>query len=271
MRSLHLHWNSSAALALGLSGVFMWASCKNGPVDPPIPEPAAPVVTLSAEMMNQGEALGLNEVFFDDKDCSGRLVVLKYYLAHIDLKRDDGSYHRCADIELFDHKVVNPNLTTPQWSNQYAYEVPEGNYTALRFGLGVPGDLNGIDPSSYDNADPLSTYSNMYWSWASMYRFIILEAKLDTAGGASYDFDVVFHTGLDSLYRDNIELPVIFSIAKGDTQTITLEIDWNTLFYGDGEEIHLTQEHVTHTTDNAEEFDLARRFTDRFVGAIQVR
>ena len=111
----------------------------------------------------------------------------------------------------------------------------------------------------------------MHWTWATMYRFIILEAKADTTGGENLIYNVLFHTGLDSLYRSNLNFEFDLEINDFERDTLHIDIDWNQLFYLGDDAIDLKKESVTHTTDTPEDFDLAQRFTNNFIDAISLR
>lgn len=239
----------------------------------PEPEPMEedPLITIKTELVSQGEVVEIDDVFTDASGNTVKLVALKFYLADIELIDDDGKKHRLAAIELFDHKPVDESISTPQWPNGYSYTIPQGDYASISFGLGVPEDLNSLDPATYDNDEALSIYSNMYWSWASMYRFVILEAKMDTSGSGVFDHDVIFHTGLDELYRPDIERTAMFSADLNAESELRLQLDWNKLFYSGEEEIDIRTENTTHTTDNPEDLDLATRFTNNFMKALSVQ
>ncbi|MEQ9186458.1 MAG: hypothetical protein RLP15_01910 [Cryomorphaceae bacterium] len=252
------------------AAVVTLSACKGSPPEPePIEE--EPLFTLKTELVNQGEVVEIDDVFTDVSGNKVKLVALKFYLADIELIDDDGKKKPISSIELFDHKPVDESISTPQWSDEYSYTIPQGNYASISFGLGVPEDLNGIDPATYDNDEALSIYSNMYWSWASMYRFVILEAKMDTSGNGVFDHDVIFHTGLDELYRPEIERTSMFSATLNSESELTLRLDWNKLFYSGEEEIDILTENATHTTDNPEDLDLAVRFTTNFTQALSVQ
>lgn len=245
-------------------------SCKETPPEPE-PEPEKATVTIRTELVQNGVSKELDEVFTDGEGNAARLVALKFYLADLTLVDDGGNSIELSEIELFDHKPIDSEINTPQWEHSYTYDVEEGVYEELRFGLGVPGDLNGIDPATYSNDEALSIYSNMYWSWASMYRFIIMEAQMDTTGGNALDHDLIFHTGTDDLYRGGIVRSVMIEAVEGEDSEIVLEIDWDKLFYDGPESIDINSEHTTHTTDTPEDRDLAIRFTENFVDAITVK
>lgn len=259
---IHIWFAGLALAVLGISG------CGGDGVLPEI-KVAEPQLELSLHLSHDGQNIALNQSFIDEEGNNVKVVAFKCYMANIRLKGAD-SETLVSSMELFDAKPFDASISTPQWLDQYSFDMPEGVFERIEFGIGVPADLNQIDPSTYSNEDPLSTYSNMYWSWASMYRFIILEAKADTNGGENFDHDVIFHTGLDALYRSGIVREVDLSFTTGEKQSSALSVDWDDLFYH-FDRIDLKKESSTHTTDNPTEFELAERFTDNFVQAISVQ
>jgi len=243
--------------------LLMISSCKE---DPPKPEPQdPPVLRISTALMNDGQEIELNDEFLDGAGNRVKLVALKFYLANMEMIDDGGNAYALSEIELFDHKPFDDALSTPQWVNEYELEVKDATYQKIKFDLGVPPALNDDDPATFDNNDPLSVYSNMYWSWASMYRFIILEARMDSTGGTNFDHDLIFHTGLEDLYRTGIELPAMFSIDSSEVKELKINIEWDKLFYDGAEPIVVRQENITHTTAGPEAFNLAERFTENFI------
>ena len=261
-RSIHI-WFAALAIA-----GFSFSGC-GGDGELPEIKVAEPQLALSFRLSLDGQDLALNQTFIDEEGNNVKLVAFKFYMADITLKGMDGQ-ELVSSMELFDAKPFDATISTPQWLDEYDFDMPEGVFKSIEFGVGVPADLNSVDPSTYSNEDPLSTYSNMYWSWASMYRFIILEAKMDTTGGDNFDHDVIFHTGLDALYRSGITRDVDLSFAIGEQESLALTADWNDLFYH-FDYINLKAESSTHSTDNPTEFELAERFTDNFIQAIRVK
>ncbi len=253
-----------AALALVGSAL---SGCR-GDGDLPGIRKEEPSLALSFYLSHNGQQVALNESFIDAEGNNVKVVTFKFYMAEINLVSSEQA-QPISEIELFDQKPYDAGILTPQWRTEYVFNAAEGVYDGIAFGIGVPGGLNAIDPATYNNEHPLSTYSNMYWSWASMYRFVILEAKVDTTGGENFTHDVIFHTGLDSLYRSGLSREINLEFTIGEKQHLALSVDWDDLFYTH-DRIDIKKESVTHSTDHIEEFILAERFTDNFVQAIKV-
>lgn len=67
--------------------------------------------------------------------------------------------------------------------------VPEGEYTGVRFKLGVPFDLNHEDASLAPSPLNLTT---LFWSWNGGYKFARIDTLADTGDGVNV---VNFHLG----------------------------------------------------------------------------
>lgn len=259
---------SLVSLLFAVYAAFNLSACKvPDPIDPPqMPDKA--VLNLSFDFLNGSSPIVYQEAFTDVQGMQHRLSTFKMYLSSIELVKTDGTIYRLSDVLLIDYKPINPDLSNPQWDKQYEFDVPVGDYQEIRFGLGVPPDLNEEDPTTFSNDHPLSIFASTYWNWASMYRFIILETASDTGSG-SFDHDILIHTGLDELYftKSLSFEPVTLDARK--PMHLSLSLDWNKLWWDSDEVIDLRTEHITHTTDSPEDLDLAKRFTLNFLNNIE--
>ncbi|MBT3647385.1 MAG: hypothetical protein HN542_03995 [Flavobacteriales bacterium] len=228
-----------------------------------------PRIIVEFELTNGLEVIDLNEEFTDDAGYRVRIVEARYLISDLQLESVNGSDIVLKEIELIDHREFDETITTPQWNKSYKFSVPPGEYTNLKFGLGVRSDLNTTDPTDLPNEDPLSLYGGMHWTWATMYKFVMFHAKIDTLGGSDLLHEVTFETGLDSLYRSGLSFPVNLSLESFDRDTIRLTVDWNTIFHG-SDPIDLTIDNISHTFGSVEAAELAVRFTDNYVEAIEL-
>jgi hypothetical protein len=98
---------------------------------------------------------------------------------------------------------------------------PQGNYTALHFGVGVPAACNSV--SSTDLVSPLNPDSDMFWTWGSQFMFIRAEgaSRLPPADWGPF----AYHVGYDPSYAD-ITVPGSLSVSQsGQGPTLSLDID----------------------------------------------
>jgi hypothetical protein len=246
------------------------SGCKNT-----VPEfelyPIEPTLVLDFHVVQNGEEIALDQRFIDQEGFNMNLIALRFFIANIQLTKADGSVSTISEVEFVDFEPIDSIRNNVRWGKSPKFYVEAGNYKKLSFGVGLPPNLNTADPTLYENAHPLSTYTFMHWTWATMYRFIILEAKADTTGGENLNYNVLFHTGLDSLYRSNLNFEFDLKLNDFERDTLHIDIDWNQLFYLGDDAIDLKKESVTHTTDTPEDFGLAQRFTNNFIDAISLR
>lgn len=240
--------------------------CKEGDpdeVDPVTPEPEAKKLVIEFSMANGDEVVLLDQSFTDE---NGQWILpteFKLYLSNLELVSVDFDYRRLSDIELIDFEPIDPNINNPQWGSTLVYEVESGSYNFLEFAIGVDPDLNGTDPATYENEHPLSIFSNMYWSWASMYRFLILEGRGSSTGVIDDAEKLVYHIGTDPLYEALVSVPADVNMDTEENDTIHVVVDLAKLFdSNDG--IDISQDQNTHTVESQEEYDMAVRFMDRF-------
>ncbi|MDQ3015983.1 MAG: hypothetical protein M3R25_04575 [Bacteroidota bacterium] len=111
------------------------------------------------------------------------------------------------------------------------YDLPEGEYDGIRFGIGVPADINNDLPSDYASNHPLSKTSYYWVAWNS-YIFQKIEGSLDTLGNGNFDTGFAYHTGTNNLYSILESPPIPINIqADGDTH-IHIAIDYKDLLEG---------------------------------------
>jgi len=124
-------------------------------------------------------------------------------------------------------------------------ELTEGDYTTLRFNVGVDPSVNHNDPSELPEADVLSPQNpSMNWNWQGGYRFVRIDGRIDSdASGDVSDEDDAFemHVGLDDYYR-TVEIPYEFEAIAGDEINLSLVVDLGVLF-----DFDLSAKPVTHT------------------------
>jgi len=83
---------------------------------------------------------------------------------------DDGLWQQ-QNIALLDFENAGANCTngTPQTNTTISGMVAPGQYTGIAFDIGVPFDMNHVDPTLA--ASPMNL-SSMFWNWRGGYRFM---------------------------------------------------------------------------------------------------
>ncbi|MFN8285534.1 MAG: MbnP family protein [Chitinophagales bacterium] len=212
----------------------------------------------------QMQAVYGNQAFFtgtSNTDAQNRRIqtdVLKFYLSHITLIKTDNSEVEVKDVALIDFS--NPS------SLSINVDKLNGDFKAIRFGIGVDSIQNESDPNDIDPKSPLAN-NDMYWSWMK-YIFVKYEARCDTSGTGSgtYNWFPLYHLGSNPLYR-TVTLTKDFSACCGDKQSLTLVLDVKKIFYGDTETLDLINESTSQTSDH---FDVATKFMNNLAKAFSL-
>jgi len=223
-----------------LTGLFI-QSCNKDEEDEGLAK-----VLITFDPRYEGSSIQLADRFTEVHEYPVEFVSMKFYLSNIELKTNSESFE-LSDIELIsldDNKMV------------LEFEIPSGSYSGLKFDLGVPNEMNGIEASNpdfmmslFDANHPLNESEGMYWSWNTGYKFFSFEGYCDTTSAAateSLSIPFAFHSGTDTLYREIPAFNHSFSVSGNQTQVIPFEIDLGTLFASDSDTIDLKYERAFH-------------------------
>jgi cytochrome c peroxidase len=112
--------------------------------------------------------------------------------------------------------------------------VPEGDWTAIRFSVGLPPSLNDRDPAAWAPGHPLNPNLNgLHWSWQGGYIFLALEGRFwkkgedDTrAPGFAY------HLAREP-FRTTVSVPLSFRTRSGGKDRVAIEFDLNRIIDGE--------------------------------------
>jgi hypothetical protein len=247
-----------ALLAYGTSCV------KDTPPVPPVP----PSLFLHVKPNVKGQTFDLNK-YYQGSSQEYNLSLFRAYLSDIRLVKDDGSETQVKDVLLID---LGYNPATPGDPNtvgkEFNFNIPAGNYKAIKMGLGVNKPLNEVK-MNYPNDHALSIYRGTDWSWAG-YRFIMLEGNAKNQSGVSEPFE--YHTAMDSFYRE-MSFDKSFTAVEGGGVSLNIMIDVDKIFNpaDQSRKIDLVTEDFTHTEEaSAEQMDLTRRITENLKDAISI-
>ncbi len=142
---------------------------------------------------------------------------------------DQASEKSLDDIELVD--LSFDALSSAEAGYTVSYNnIPAATYSGIRFGIGVPPDVNLKKPADFPSTNPLSK-TGYYWVAWNSYIFMKTEGRLDTVGNGNYDMGYALHTGSDALFR-SLEGPVPIAIQDGKETNLTVAIDYKKLLAG---------------------------------------
>jgi hypothetical protein len=216
-------------------------------------------VRLKVEATWQGQPLQAGEVHLNVSDYRTQVELFKLYLAELRLTGPGGA-SALTDIALFD--ALNGGSSE-------VYTAEAGTYSGLHLGLGVPDDLNTSDPVLYPVGHPLSVSNGTYWTWATGYRFVMLDGRYDTDPNGTGTPMSLFsiHTGMAPCYRvRDLDFAAPLTVEGGDTTDLILRFAADKFFHNPIDTIDLAVDHQAH----GDNMPLALRFTDNVLNSIVV-
>lgn len=224
------------------------------------PEPGDGQLKVVFELVKDGSPISLNENYSGDQVTAMRFEKLKFFISDLKLS---GYQSTLRGVEIVDFESDRVSFTFNT--------IQEGTYTGLNYSLGLSEDINASNPLDFPTGDPLSASWAMYWSWATKYRFILMEGRAAPDGqidGQGDDFFIAMHPGADG-FMQNVTLNKSIAIEEGKTKTVTIQIDVDDMFDGPGGLIDLPNENQTHTTP--EDRDIALKYMQNFAAAMSVK
>ncbi len=115
-------------------------------------------------------------------DTSLNLTDFRFYVQDVELQNTDAEWiaveltqnqFQIDDVALLDFEDGCGSFGNPDLNGVVTGMVPDGEYTGLRFRMGVPVELNHADASTAPG--PLGLTS-MFWSWRGGYKFLRIDS-----------------------------------------------------------------------------------------------
>lgn len=159
----------------------------------------------------QGKELRLNETLCDS--ASTRITRLDFLVSGLALKKQDGTWLESRD--WFAHLSTAAGKMTAQGSG-----TPEGEYTGIRFRIGVDEAINRSNPNFYPPDHALNPQINgLHWGLMGGYIFLAMEGRFPNGGK---DDGFSYHIA-NAPQLMTVELPVAF--RGGRPLTIAVDLD----------------------------------------------
>lgn len=236
------------------------SACDDDKPDPPVPQPpTTAVVKMTYEPVWGDQPFDKTNVYLSAADERVLIQLVKMYISEVELIQGADT-QRVSSAELVD--VTNGPTV------RYA-SVRAGTYSDLHFALGLPYELNHGDITTIDPNAPLGNNSGMYWTWATLYRFLLFEGRYDTDPNATsvppYQFSL--HTGRDQCYRPRV-VPFPTTTVPGDTIQMNFRMDIERFFTNGSAVLDLSQGPQSH--GEASTLPIAMELSDLVIQAIDV-
>jgi len=175
-------------------------------------------------------------------------------------------YFYLSELQIGNQLVEEVMFCNAEDSTTMNYEWSwDKNSSTLSFCVGVDSLNNAMDPTSFDVGHPLSSANDMYWSWATKYRFLRIDGRSNPSGTlGTDDILLAWHTGKDELYRCvDLSAQLARAIEGGDHLILQFELDQLI------QRMSLETESMTHAM--AGDYDIAVKLSNQLPGAFNLR
>lgn len=177
--------NKSKLIMAGLAVLSVcFTSCKED--DDQNTSPSGPG-TVTLEISNVAGTVNVDETgatsYLNSSGESFTVKRLKYYISNVRLYKEDALVYTMPESYFL---VDESNNATTKLSIP---NVPGGNYTKIRFMIGVDSTRN-VSGAQTGALDPAN---GMFWTWSTGYIFFKLEGK--SAASTQSDSSYIYHIG----------------------------------------------------------------------------
>lgn len=236
--------------------LLFFSSCEKK-IKPPTGEGNASFIPayikIKASFNYSGNNFSLNQVINDQLGRAIKIELLKFYISNVHLHFMQGGTVKIEDVLL-----INFNQSA---GVEFLIKAPIGTYNGISFGLGLDTQQNASDPSTFPATHPLSVLQNTYWTWATKYRFIMLDGKGDGNGDGNLNDLFSYHAGDDLLYNTLQFNTASFQVKTKQISTLEIKLDIDKVFFGSNGILDFVTESSTHAT-NPTAFKFAGNFAD---------
>lgn len=171
---------------------------------------------VGSETVSTGNLGGGTMKFTNASGDAYSIDLLKYYVSHFTLIREDGT-----EVVSQLHKLIDCSDTSTM-SISFT-SVPSGKYKAARFYLGVDSMHN----HSGDQLGDLDPIHGMIWTWNTGYIFFKHEGNF--RNGAGETKPLFYHLGTDPALS-TVTVPLSDFEVRGTPRQLTLTLDLNQLY-----------------------------------------
>jgi len=139
---------------------------------------------------------------------------VSYLLSDFELQRNDGSWLELSNsVAWFDFSQNRDSICLEK--------IPSGEFSTIRFLVGLNTNLNHADPAKFPAGHPLNPDINgLYWGWQGGYVFVALEGLWRNSSGEMDGW--AYHLG-----RDTNAVRVTLAVPLEITNETKVELDFD--------------------------------------------
>ncbi|MEM9837484.1 MAG: MbnP family protein [Bacteroidota bacterium] len=246
-----------SSLVLALSCLVFFTACDD--------DDAADItgnVDISFNAVYDGTPLDIQAATYDyPSGADLKVQLFQYYISDLSLlPADGGDAVQLSEIELIRYNTAGAsNAQALTFDN-----VPVGEYSGLRFGLGVKPELNNQPPSNF--AADFVLNEAEYWNDMVRYVFAKIEANVDLENDGTFDTPVSYHMGNNDIYT-TLTFSGDFSIAENMTTEFEVLADVLSALAASDTDFHDfsdPDQRIVHGGNQAISADIWTRLRDQF-------
>lgn len=196
-------------------------------------------VTLHFEQINDTFGLDFSNTFKNWNQVNYNFSRTQFYVSEISLLHNNGD-----TIPLVDKYLLTK-------ASQPDYDLGThdlGTLDGILFHIGVPADVNHLDPAQYPANHPLALQiPDMHWGWSAGYRFFAFEGQVDNNQDGTPNRTWQYH-GVGNQYYTAIDVQTA-GVEVGSDLTININVNYEEMFnsidmpiksfeHGDGPQIN---------------------------------
>ena len=263
MRTMTTSFLNKLIFLLSLTTLVFLVSCED---DAPV-TPQKANLHLRLALNYSGEPLVMFEPY--TLNDSVRVLFSRFSMYITDLELSNGSSPGIPLEEIGFHNLTDNFLDAQSAVEGYSLEfqdIEPGVYSGLKFGLGLPPDLNGMQPEDFEMDHPLHAPEEYWLGWQS-YVFVKIEGKIDAdSDPEEFEGNMALHLGGDQIFR-TVQLNETINLESGKTTEAVLNIDLFDMFHpADSEAYDLLARPMIHSTSHLPQ---ANELVDNLANAIR--
>ncbi len=232
---------------------------------PPIPPNTVNTMDLVFKIRYGNEpVVAFQDSYTHDEGYEMIFTRFSFFMTNVTLINGDGE---TEVLEIFHVRSLKDQNGLEDAERGYVVTVdsiPDGSYDAIRFGIGLPPDLNGQEPADFTSDHPLAATGEYWVGWES-YIFHKTEGNIDFDGDGTFDTGMALHVGADTTYRQK-EMPMPLEFGNGNTNEVDITIDLKEFLMPTGKPAYDLQ--GTPQIHSLSQMEEALELSDNLVNAI---
>jgi hypothetical protein len=229
------------------SCVFLFSSCETDAEETGM----ASTVDVRFRALADGQPYEMNErIMFDEKEIS--ISNLRFFISDLVLLK--GTLEaEVKELDFVNFTENNTNVTAADRGIAISNTIPLDTYDGVKFGIGVPSDLNAQTPSDFSPSHPLSIE---HWTSWDSYIFHKIEGRYDNdSDPATLDGTFVYHVGLDEYFKEKVFNNLEIIVRDGETTEIVVDLEiMDLLKNADGSAFNFSEIGPIHSEESNGEY-----------------